>query len=202
VAVEAALACGLREAAEALVADAESGLVGRDAPAATAEFRAASGLLQAAVDAAAAAEWLAAALLLWSDIGRPYDIARVSEQSGVVLSASGDGDAAAGRLNDALAVYERLGAAFDAARCQRSLRDLGLAKPATRGRRGYGDKLSPRERQVAELVAQGATNQDIANALFVSPRTVEQHVARVLRKLGTTRANVRDALRAGERRSR
>jgi DNA-binding CsgD family transcriptional regulator len=201
-AVEAALACRRREAAEALVADAESGLRGRDAPAATAEFRVACGLLQSSADAAASAECLAAARLLWSDIGRPYDVARVSEQLGVVLSANGDGEAATGRLNDALAVYERLGAAFDAARCQRSLRDLGLAKPATRGRRGYGDKLSPRERQVAELVAQGATNQDIANALFVSPRTVEQHVARVLRKLGTTRANVREALSAGDRRSR
>ncbi|MDQ3786225.1 MAG: helix-turn-helix transcriptional regulator, partial [Actinomycetota bacterium] len=52
------------------------------------------------------------------------------------------------------------------------------------GRRGYGDQLSPREQDVARLVAQGMTNREIADVLYLSPRTVEQHVAKVLRKLG------------------
>ncbi|MFJ1709545.1 LuxR C-terminal-related transcriptional regulator, partial [Kitasatospora sp. NPDC088346] len=52
----------------------------------------------------------------------------------------------------------------------------------------------PREQQVADLLAAGAGNQDIAPALALSPRTVEHHVANVLRKLGTTRAQVHDAL--------
>ena len=112
------------------------------------------------------------------------------------MSAAGDGEAATARLNEALAGYEELGAAYDAERCRHTLLDLGLAKPAGRGRRGYGDELSPRERQVAELVARGATNHDIAEALFLSQRTVEQHVARMLRKLGTTRGDVRSVLRA------
>jgi DNA-binding CsgD family transcriptional regulator len=201
-AVAAALACGRREAAGLLVADTEMGLRGRDAPAATAEFHMAHGLLESSVDAEASARIMETALLLWSDIGRPYDVAHVSEQLGGVLSAAGNGEPAAAHLNDALAIYERLGASYDAARCQRSLRELGLAKPAARGRRGYGDKLSPRERQVAELVAQGATNQDVANALFLSPRTVEQHVARVLRKLDTTRADVRQALNTADQHPR
>jgi len=47
--------------------------------------------------------------------------------------------------------------------------------------------LSRRERDVAELVAQGESNRDIAALLFLSPRTVEGHVAKVLGKLGLRR---------------
>jgi DNA-binding CsgD family transcriptional regulator len=194
-AVQAALGCDRRADAVLLVAEVEQGLRDSDAPAATAEFHMARGLLDGAADAAAAIKHLETARRLWSDIGRPYEIGRASEQLGAALSAAGDGEAATARLNEALAVYEELGAAYDAARCRHTLFDLGLAKPAARGRRGYGAELSPRERQVAELVARGATNHDIAETLFLSQRTVEQHVARMLRKLGTTRGDVRSVLR-------
>ena len=53
-----------------------------------------------------------------------------------------------------------------------------------RGRRGYGSELSPREREVVRLVAQGKTNRDIAELLFLSKRTVDSHVATAMRKLG------------------
>lgn len=197
-AVEAALACGRREDARLLVADVEQGLREKDAPAATAEFHTARGLLAGAAgeaDAAASIRDFETARRLWSEIGRPYEIGRAAELLGAALSAAGDGEAATTRLNEALAVYEELGAAYDAGRCRHTLLDLGLAKPAGRGRRGYGAELSPRERQVAELVAAGATNHDIAEALFLSQRTVEQHVARMLRKLGTTRGDVQSVLR-------
>ncbi|MHC5909082.1 response regulator transcription factor, partial [Streptomyces sp. S6] len=75
------------------------------------------------------------------------------------------------------------------------LREVGAVALGRRGRRGYGSELSPREAEVAELLAGGATNQDIAQTLFLSPRTVEKHVARVLTKLGTSRKTVHTALR-------
>ncbi|MEX5710996.1 helix-turn-helix transcriptional regulator [Parafrankia sp. FMc6] len=57
--------------------------------------------------------------------------------------------------------------------------------------------LSTRERQVAELVAAGQTNRQIAAALFVSEKTVESHLTKVLAKLGVpTRAGVGSALRS------
>ncbi|WP_169749594.1 helix-turn-helix domain-containing protein, partial [Streptomyces exfoliatus] len=73
----------------------------------------------------------------------------------------------------------------------RVLRGEGVVTPSRRGRRGYGDQLSPREKEVARLVAIGHTNREIADVLFLSPRTIEQHVAKVLRKLNVaSRADV------------
>ncbi|NBH08678.1 helix-turn-helix transcriptional regulator, partial [Amycolatopsis sp. SID8362] len=64
-----------------------------------------------------------------------------------------------------------------------TFRSTGATAPSRRGRRGYGDELSPRERDVARLLTDGHTNREIAEVLFLSRRTVEQHVANVLRKL-------------------
>jgi DNA-binding NarL/FixJ family response regulator len=47
-----------------------------------------------------------------------------------------------------------------------------------------GEDLTPREREVLELVAQGASNQQIADTLVVSERTARTHVSAILRKLG------------------
>jgi DNA-binding CsgD family transcriptional regulator len=49
------------------------------------------------------------------------------------------------------------------------------------------DVLTQRERHVAELVAQGASNRDVAEQLFIRPRTVELHLTNVYRKLGVGR---------------
>lgn len=189
VAVEAALSCGARPAAEQLVEDAERGLADRDTPGAAAELRLARGLLLQNGEPAAAAEQFEHARQRWQQIGRPYESARAGELSGRALAAARPADAA-GQLTSALEAYDALGATSDAARCEQVLRELGVAKPSSPGRRGYGGRLSPRERQVAELLAQGASNQDIAGALFLSPRTVEQHVAHVLKKLDVPRRSV------------
>jgi DNA-binding NarL/FixJ family response regulator len=52
-------------------------------------------------------------------------------------------------------------------------------------------QLTKRELEIAELVATGASNKDIAVRLVTSPRTVESHVAHILTKLGfKTRAQI------------
>ncbi|MEU6114631.1 AAA family ATPase [Streptomyces sp. NPDC047117] len=129
----------------------------------------------------------------YAALPRPYSEARAAEAAARCRLAAGDRDAA-GAVAELADVFAGLGATRDAARCRRVLRGNGVVTPSRRGRRGYGDELSPREREVARLVALGHTNREIADVLFLSPRTVEQHVAKVLRKLGvTSRAGVAGA---------
>jgi DNA-binding CsgD family transcriptional regulator len=192
VALEAALVSGEREAAESLAADVERGIAGCDAPAATAELHLARGILQGGrSDAVAHFE---RAYELWSLIGRPYEAATAAERLGSAFASRGKASDAATHLEVAISVYRRLGATADATRCHRTMEEFDLPRTSARGRLGYGDRLSPRERQVAEFLARRATNHEIAQALFLSPRTVELHVARILKKLGTTRKDVSAAL--------
>ncbi|MDE1684714.1 ATP-binding protein [Streptomyces neyagawaensis] len=193
VAAEAALACGHHTLVERLVAEAESDLCDRDAPAAPAELALVRGMLLRATEPARAAEHFADAQRRWQDIGRPYEVAKAAERRGEALTCSSPEDAAA-HLADATCGFTGLGATGDAARCQHRLRELGVQTSRRPGRRGYGTQLSPRELEVAKLLADGATNQDIAQTLFLSPRTVEKHVARVLAKLRTGRKNIQSSL--------
>ncbi|GAA4443563.1 hypothetical protein GCM10023148_50610 [Actinokineospora soli] len=118
----------------------------------------------------------------------PYAAANVLEREALCLLPT-DPDAATDLLSAQVDTFDRLGATRDAARCRHHLRGVGGAKPSRRGRRGYGNELSPRELEVARLLATGHTNREIAEVLFLSPRTVEQHAARVLRKLGVGSRN-------------
>ncbi|MFJ8436681.1 AAA family ATPase [Kitasatospora sp. NPDC094019] len=193
VAVEALLATGGRAEAGEVTGEATESLADRDAPAVTAALHLAGGLLLDADGDPAAAEAFTRARDHWQDIGRPYEAARADERIAAALAGS-DRARAAERMAAAERVYLELGATTDTARCRKLRRDLDLGGIGSPGRRGYGKRLSPRERQVAELLAQGTGNQDIAQALFLSPRTVEHHVANVLHKLSTGRAGTAQAL--------
>ncbi|MEV0620449.1 AAA family ATPase [Nonomuraea sp. NPDC050404] len=201
-AVAALLKAGRPGAAAGLVAEFAAGIEGRNAPSAHAGLDLARGAL--AGDAGAfeeAARCYARARAAYLVMPRPYTAARVAEsEASVHLKLSGR-ERAAELIAEAGERYAVLGATHDAARCRRLLRELGPVlrelgpgRPAARrGRRAGGGVLSPRESEVARLVALGRTNREIAEVLFLSQRTVDTHVARVLQKLGVrTRAEVRE----------
>ena len=79
-------------------------------------------------------------------------------------------------LGQALAVFEELGTPLWAEKARAELGRIGGRTPA-------GDELTPSERQIAEQVATGKSNKEVAAALFLSVHTVEGALKRVYRKL-------------------
>ena len=135
------------------------------------------------------AEVLRAAATAYSQGPRPLELALASEDAGAAFARQGDTGRARGLLEQAAAIYERLGAARDLARAEAVFRAAGIhrGRRVTRGRPQAGwQSLTPTERSVADLVAQGLTNPQIGDRLFISRRTVQAHLAHVFAKLDLT----------------
>ncbi len=79
-------------------------------------------------------------------------------------------------LEQARTIFEQLGARLWCERARLELERTGVHRTA-------GGELSAVERRVADLAASGATNKEIAAALFMSAKTVEAHLSRIYRKL-------------------
>ncbi|ATY13036.1 hypothetical protein CU254_23265 [Amycolatopsis sp. AA4] len=176
---QAFLEAGLEADADRLIADAEAALADRYAPLAEASLLAARALRAGdraaeAYDAAAAAH---------ARIGHHYRAGQLTERAALLRWQDGD-SAAKDELRLLAERFDLMGATIDAGRCQRHLRTRSAAPVRPREHRGAGSGLSPREEQVEQLVLDGRTNQEIADVLFLSRRTVEEHVANVLRKRG------------------
>ena len=91
--------------------------------------------------------------------------------------------AAAQRLVEAVRALARHEAALDSAVTSQLVRHLtgDLTQTADLGR--PLDRLTERQRDVAELVAQGLSNEEIAERLFLSPATIKSHLTAVMRRL-------------------
>lgn len=114
--------------------------------------------------------------------GVPYLQARAELEAASTGLACGDAglrDQCRDLLRHAHAVFEELGSPLAAGSLdllRRNRWDMRTAgAPAT---------LSPREREIAELIAEGQSTRAIASRLVLSPRTVDNHVARMFEKLG------------------
>mgnify|MGYP001367555060 CR=1 FL=1 len=155
-------------------------------------------------DPAGAAARAAEAARLLRAAGRRLDAGRAELAAGLAHRAAGDRDPARERLRAAAELFEACGARGLLAQTAREQRRLGVRVAGPR-RGGRGDEpfgLSPREYEIATLVAQGCTNQQVAEKLFLSVRTVETHLSRVFTKLGvSSRVGVATALngRPGDR---
>ena len=130
---------------------------------------------------------------------RPVERGWACEDAGQALVRSGRKTEAACLLDEALAVYGDVGATWDIERAGSIRATLGGAVPRTvlRPQRGWAS-LTPSESKVAELVAGGLSNQEVADRLVISRYTVETHLKRVYAKLGV-RSRAELAVEAGRR---
>jgi DNA-binding CsgD family transcriptional regulator len=135
----------------------------------------------AASDVPAAYAHLETALAAFVHAGIPYRTAQTRLMLAQVLGHR-DREVAGAEARTALAVFEDLGASRDADAAAALMRALGI-KAARTGPKNTG-RLTGREQEVLALLGEGLSNPEIARRLFLSRKTVEHHVARILSKLG------------------
>ena len=117
---------------------------------------------------------------------RPLLYAAAAEDAGAELAHIDRTDEAVDQLNAAFDTYTRHEAFADARRVGRQLRRLGVERRIVsqpRAKTGW-DSLTDSELKVINLVAQGATNRDVAARLHLSLHTVKYHVHNAFAKLG------------------
>jgi len=117
----------------------------------------------------------------------PVEMLKIEFRLGIAYSHADDRDPAVRHFNNAYRIARNLGARSLSAQIADALESVGeLAEehrnPEAKERRKLGG-LTRRQVEVARLIAEGLTNKEIANKIFLSPRTVEMHVANLLDRL-------------------
>lgn len=198
--VEVLLAAGrLHEAEQALAAGADVAARGGVALAAALTGRARATLLLA-YDQAPQAATTAADVVRVAREGAPLTAARAQLVHGKALAAAGDRPSAIAALIAAESALDGFGAARWRDEAVRELRALGhrVRRPARDAPPGGPGPLTAREREIANLVAAGRTNREVAEQLVLSAKTIEAHLRNIYAKLGVrsrvelTRALQRD----------
>jgi DNA-binding CsgD family transcriptional regulator len=178
-AIETLLALGEHDAAMALLSELEeqARATGR-VWALTIASRCRALLSAAAGDSDDAFASLDRALELHEQLHEPFERGRTLLVRGTLQRRSRKKRPARESLTQALAVFDELGAALWSERARAELRRIGGRAPATPG------VLTPTEERVAALVAAGGTYREVADALFISPKTVQWNLSKIYRKLG------------------
>jgi DNA-binding CsgD family transcriptional regulator len=176
-AIEVDVALGRRDDARAVIEEAERGARALDREWLRVVAARGRALLAAAEGdpagaAAAATEAVAAA----QHLGQPFEHARTLLVQGGIARRARQKAAARATLQQALASFEELGAVAFAERARGEL--------ARVGGRPHHEGLTETEARIAELVAAGRSYREAADALFISPKTVQWNLSKVYRKLG------------------
>jgi DNA-binding CsgD family transcriptional regulator len=177
-AIEAKIALGELDDVEALLVELDG--LGRTLDRPWVHVMASRGhaLLSAARgDLRASVQELERALVLHERLDEPFERARTLLVLGTVHRRDRKKRAARDALESALAAFEELGATLWSARARAELERVGGRAPTT-------DELTATEQRVAELIASGLSYRETADALFISPKTVQWNLSKIYRKLG------------------
>jgi len=119
----------------------------------------------------------------------PLELALTSEDAAATFARQGNAAHAGQLLDQAITIYQRLDATRDLARAEAAVRQMGVrrGRHVTHRRAQSGwPSLTPSEQAVVDLVAEGLSNPQIGQRLYVSRRTVQTHLAHVFAKLHIT----------------
>jgi DNA-binding CsgD family transcriptional regulator len=177
-AIEAMVSLGRLEEAEALLDRLERQGRALDRPWAVATAGRGRGLLAAARgDLPAARSALEQAMVEHRQVPQPFELARTLLAKGEVERRAKQKKAARSSLEQALDLFLALGAPLWAQRARDDLARAGGAMPPS-------GELTPTEQQIVQLVGEGKKNREVAEALFISVKTVEANLSRIFHKLG------------------
>ena len=193
-AAAAALQLGDREQAQALVEEELALATSFGAPGAIGQ---ALGGVAALAEGAAAVEVREEAVRVLEGSQAALRRARAAVELGAALRRAGKSRDAREPLRRGLDLAHRCGARALVARAREELVAAG-GRPRRQATTGV-DALTPRERQVAGLAAQGMSNREIAEALFVTLKTVEWHLRRSYEKVGVQSRRQLGAAMAGRK---
>jgi DNA-binding CsgD family transcriptional regulator len=186
---EAAVQSGQRDAAEAILAEMEE-LAGRTP---SPQFHLAIHHARAVLATDRDAERLFEAALAADVLRSPFAKARLQLAFGTWLRRARRPREARVALQAALEAFDFLGAAPWGGRARQELRAAGVSTGQRTPQRR--ERLTAQELQIALMAAEGLTNRDIGEKLYLSPRTVGSHLYRLFPKLSiTSRHQLRDAL--------
>jgi DNA-binding CsgD family transcriptional regulator/exonuclease VII small subunit len=177
-AIEALVSLGRLGEAETLLERLERQGRTMDRPWAIAAAARGRGLLTAARgDLSAARSALEQALTEHGRVPQPFELARTLLVKGEVERRAKQKRAARSTLEQALGIFQTLGATTWAQRARDDLVRVGGAVLPS-------GELTPTEQRIAQLVGEGKKNREVADALFISVKTVEANLSRIFHKLG------------------
>jgi DNA-binding CsgD family transcriptional regulator len=176
--IEALVTLGRLDEAERLLERLERQGRTQDRPWAIATAARGRGMLTAAQgDLPAARSALEQALAEHRRVPQPFELARTLLVKGEVERRAKQKRAARSTLEQALALFQTLGAPLWAQRAREALARVGGAVHPS-------GELTPTEQRIAQLVGEGKKNREVADALFISVKTVEANLSRIFHKLG------------------
>jgi DNA-binding CsgD family transcriptional regulator len=178
--VEAAARCGRRDAAARALGTYDRWVGGSGCAPRLALSHRCHALL--AASDGEADEHFREAIRLHHSTGTAFELAKTKMFYAYQLRRNRKPAAARELLRDAVKIFQDYEADLWAGRARAELRASGESVPP--GSVRPAGELTPQQMQISRLVAEGATNREIACQLFISPRTVEHHLRNIFAKLG------------------
>jgi DNA-binding CsgD family transcriptional regulator len=172
------------EEAEHFLSSLAQAPIVKDHPGVKASFRRTHGLLLEGKGSIAASEEVyLQSLNLGREAGEALELGRTLLTYGSFLRRQGRKNEARGLLDEAVLVFHGCGSSLWAGWAEDERKMAGGRRRVSNPAMGHLESLTAQEYRIAELLAQGRSNREVAYTLFISPNTLQSHLRHIYRKL-------------------